>query len=150
MNRESNLPNRYPELMSFAIKDNDVIKRNYLKYARYLNQVDYMVGVSDSVHDIFLHFIPTLIIDSNDYFFEKLDETLASLEAYDDFINDKNSFRQVVNGMKQIQRVYLEKEPVEFVVNGLDFRAIPREDYKPEMDNLFVGGSGPKKNNENL
>jgi hypothetical protein len=71
MNRESNLPNRYPELMSFAIKDNDVIKRNYLKFARYLNQVDYMVGVSNSVHDIFLHFIPTLIIDSNDDFFEK-------------------------------------------------------------------------------
>ena len=145
MNRENNLPSRYPELMSFTIKDNDVIKRNYLKFARYLNQVDYMVGVSDSVHDILLHFIPTLIIDTNEDFFEKLDQTFASLEAYDDFKSDKNSFRQVVNGMKQIQRVYLEKEPVEFIVNGLDFRAIPREDYKPEMDNLFVGGIGPNK-----
>ena len=143
MNKQNILPNRYAELMAYEIKDNHIIKRNYLKFARYLNQVDFMVGVSDSVHDIFLHFIPTLIIDTNEDFFEKLDQTFASLEAYDDFKSDKNSFRQVVNGMKQIQRVYLEKEPVEFIVNGLDFRAIPREDYKPEMDNLFVGGNGP-------
>lgn len=129
--------------MAFEIKDNVIIKRNYLKFARYLNQVDYMVGVSDSVHDVFLCFIPTLIIDTNDDFFEKLDETFSTLEVYEDYINNQNNFRQIVGGMKQIRRAFLENEPIEFVANGLDFRAIPREDYKPEMDNLFVGGIGP-------
>jgi hypothetical protein len=147
MNKQKKLPNRYPELMSYAINDNEVIKRNYLKFAKYLNQVDFMVGVSDSVHDVFLYFIPTLIIDSSDNFFEKLDETFATLEVHEDYLNNQNNFRQIVGGMKQIRRAFLENEPIEFVANGLDFGAIPREDYKSEMDNLFVGGSGPNKSN---
>lgn len=140
MNPKSSLPSRYPELMNFKLKDNVAIKRNYIKYARYLNQVDFMIGVSDSVHDIFLYHIPTLVIDSGDNFFEKLDQTISALEAYDDFINDRNNFRQVVNGMKQILTVSMSEDPLEFVVNGLDFFTVPREHYKPEMDNLHVGG----------
>lgn len=127
---KSKLPIRYPELNTFVITNHEKIKSNYLKFARYLNQADVFVGLSPSEHDVFLYYLPTLIMDTDEDFFDKLEEMIQTLESYDDYVHGRNNFRQIVECIKDIRKSYLENEAVEYVIDGLDFRKIPVNDNK--------------------
>lgn len=135
------LPNRFNELREFKLSDHISMKENLRKFAIYLNQADFVLNLNSAIHDIFIFYIPMLIIDTNaENFMEKFDSTLEKIESYADYINKNPEFMMIYSTLLRIKRAYTDNEDIEFFISGLDFRAVPQSQYTPEMNQITIGG----------